>query len=83
MNTKSILKEIKFVIATLSSPTMYLYKKPGKYEYEFFKRINKALYTQDREVAKMLLNEYKQITNDNIDLVVIPVCIEYALVDES
>lgn len=83
MNTVPVLKEIKFVIATVTSPTMYLYKTPGEYKYRFYKRINKALYTKDREVAKMLLDEYKQITNDNIDLVVIPVCIEYALVDES
>ena len=83
MDTVPVLKEIKFVIATVASPTMYLYKTPGEYKYRFYKRINKALYTKDREVAQMLLNEYKHVTNDDIELVVVPVQISYDLVKEA
>lgn len=82
-NNYCVLKEVKFVIATLSSPTMYLYKKPGEYKYKFFKSVNKALFTTDRNIAQMLLNEYQQVTGDDIELVVIPVVISYNLIDES
>ena len=82
MDTIPTLKEIKFIIATVSSPTMYLYKQPGEYKYCFYKRINKALYTEDRSIAQMLLDEYKYVTNDDIELVVIPVQISYDLVKE-
>ena len=82
-NRLLVSREIKFVIATLSSPTMYLYKKPGEYEYKFYKSIGRALFTIEREVAQMLLDEYKQVTGDDIELVVLPVEIEYELVNES
>lgn len=86
MNMKDnylITREIKFVIATLSSPTMYMYKKPGEFQYKFYKDIRKALFTLERDVAQMLLDEYKFYTGDDIELVVIPVEISYALVNES
>ena len=82
-NRLLVSREIKFVIATLSSPTMYLYKKPGEYEYKFYKSISRAIFTVEREVAQMLLDEYKQVTGDDIELVVLPVEIEYELVNES
>ena len=78
-------KKRKYIIGALSSPTMFLYKKPGEYKYQFVKNIEKATKTLDRFDAEILLKEYYQATGDNpsiFEMVVVPVDITYELIEE-
>lgn len=85
METKFLEKKIrKFIIAALSSPTTYLYKKPGEYEYKFFKNIERATKFLERFDAEIFLKEYYEATgDDDLELIVIPVDISYELIKEE
>jgi hypothetical protein len=85
METRHLEKKIrKYVIATISSPTMYLYKKPATQEYHFFKDVEKSIKFLYREDAEETIKMYKRFTMDTeLDLVVLPVEIEYYLVQED
>ena len=85
MNTKFLEKRVrKYVIAALTSPTAYLYKKPGEYEYKFFKNIEKATKFLERFDAEIFLKEYYEATgDDNLELIVIPVDVSYELIKEE
>lgn len=78
-----IKKKRKYVIAVISSPIMYLYKRPGVYEYCFYKNIEKATKTIDRFDAEILLKEYYQVTQDHkLEMVIIPLDVTYELIEE-
>lgn len=80
-NIKSI---VKFIVATLSSPTMYLYKKPGEIEYTFVKDVEKATKTMHREDAEYIAHQYPYYTGDKeVELVVLPLLTEYSLIEEN
>lgn len=75
---------VKFIIATLSSPTMYLYKKPGEIEYTFVKDVEKATKTMHREDAEYIAHQYPYYTGDKeMELVVLPLLTEYSLIEEK
>ena len=75
---------IKFVIATLSSPTLFLYKRPGEIEYTFVKDIEKATKTMAREDAEYIAHQYPYYTGDKeMELVVLPLLVEYSLIEEN
>lgn len=66
---------IKYVIATLDTPTEYLITREGK---NFLTdNIIRATKTTSKNVAKDIANGI------NMDLVVIPVEISYSLIDET
>lgn len=79
----TIREVIKFVIATLSSPTTFLYKKPGELEFKFMKNIEKATKTMDREDAEYMIKQYHHVTGDDeFELVVLPLHVKYSLIEE-
>lgn len=79
-NIKSI---IKFIVATLSSPTMYLNKRPGENQFKFVKGIDGATKTMNKEDAEYIVHQYHYYTGDeDLELVVLPLIIEYSLVEE-
>ena len=82
-NRNFIEKEyFKYVIATLDNPTMYLrYLLDGK--YCFVDNIEAATKTLNRKLANDLKNYYYSDTNDDIDLVIVPIKITYELVEET
>ena len=83
INKYTIKRIIKFVIATLSSPTTYLYKKPGELEFKFMKDIEKATKTMKREDAEYIVKQYHYSTGDDgFELVVLPLLAEYSLIEE-
>lgn len=83
LNKHTIKRIIKFVIATLSSPTTYLYKKPGELEFKFMKDIEKATKTMNREDADYIVKQYHYSTGDDrFELVVLPLLTEYSLIEE-
>ena len=84
MEKKHTVKKIrKYVIATLSSPTLYLYKKPGEYNYSFSRNIETATKTLDCFDAEILLKEYFEATNDrDIEMVVLPLDVTFELIEE-
>lgn len=84
LNQHTIKTIVKFVIATLSSPTTYLYKKPGELEFKFMKDVEKSTKTMKREDAEYLIKQYYHVTQDyDFELVVLPLVIEYSLVEEN
>ena len=66
---------IKYVIATLDTPTEYLITREGK--NSLTDNIIRATKTTSKKVAKDIANGI------NMDLVVIPVEISYSLIDET
>ena len=83
LNKHTIKTIVKFVIATLSSPTTYLYKKPGELEFKFMKDVEKSTKTMKREDAEYIVKQYHYSTGDNgFELVVIPLLTEYSLIEE-
>lgn len=74
---------VKFVIATFSSPIMYIYKKPGENEFKFMKDVEKATKTLEREDAEYIIHQYHYNTGDDIDLVALPLMIEYSLIEQE
>lgn len=66
---------IKYVIATLDTPTEYLITREGK--NSLTDNIIRATKTTSKNVAKNIANGI------NMDLVVIPVEISYSLIDET
>jgi hypothetical protein len=66
---------IKYVIATLDTPTEYLITREGK--NSLTDNIIRATKTTSKNVAKDIANGI------NMDLVVIPVEISYSLIDET
>ena len=66
---------IKYVIATLDTPTEYLITREGK--NSLTDNIIRATKTISKNVAKDIANGI------NMDLVVIPVEISYSLIDET
>lgn len=85
METKHLEKRIrKYVIAALSSPTMYLYKKPGTQEYKFFKDIEKSIKFIDKEDAEDTIRMYQKNVGDvELELVILPLEIDYYLIEEN
>lgn len=82
-NDKFLEKEIqKYVIATLSNPTLYMKKVYQKTQYIFTKDIEAATKYMSKDVAAMMVEYYKKDTGDNMDLVIIPVSISYSLIKE-
>lgn len=74
----------KYIIATVTDPVTFLYKRPGKPEYNFFKDVEKSIKFVSRQDAQDTINMYKWHTSDNeLDLVVIPVDITYELIEEQ
>lgn len=83
MNKVSVKKENKYVIATLGNPTLYLMKIAGKNEYYFTDDIVVATKTTSRKIATDVLTYYYLDTgNEDVELVIIPLEINYSLVDE-
>ena len=71
----------KYIIATLSSPTQYLISQHwGK--WAFTDNIELATKTKTREVAKIVKANYHHDFGVDIDLVIIPVDIEYKMIKE-
>lgn len=66
---------IKYVIATLDTPTEYLITREGK--NSLTDNIIRATKTTSKNVAKDIANGI------NMDLVVIPVEISYSLINET
>lgn len=66
---------IKYVIATLDTPTEYLITREGK--NSLTDNIIRATKTTSKNVAKDIANGI------NMDLVVVPVEISYSLIDET
>lgn len=72
----------KYVISTLSSPTLYLRKTIGKNEYFFTEDIEGALKTMTSTIAEEVLQDYYRNTGLNTELVIVPVEITYELIEE-
>lgn len=71
----------KYVIATLSSPTQYLVSKHwGK--WAFTDNIEFATKTRTMKVAEIVKYNYYHDFGMDIELVILPVEIEYRLINE-
>ncbi len=75
---------VKYVIAALSYPRTYMYKKPGEQQYRFFKDIEKSTKFLDRQDAIDTIKMYQRFTGDNqLELVVIPLKVKYIMIEEK
>ena len=72
---------IRYVIATFDNPTTYLSRRDGK--YCFIDNFIECTKTPTRGIAESLKHYFYEDTGlTDIDLVVIPLKIEYKLVNE-
>lgn len=73
----------KYVIATLDQPTLYLKKTLAKNEYSFVEDIELATKTVSENVMKQILKYFYYDTNlTDLELVVIPITITYAIIGD-
>lgn len=71
----------KYVIATLSSPTQYLLSKHwGK--WAFTDNIEMATKTKTVNVAEMVKCNYYHDFGMDVDLIILPIEVEYRVVNE-
>lgn len=83
-NNKILEKSIvKYVIATLDTPTFYLHKALQRSDYNFTDNIEAATKCADKNIANTVVEYYRLETGDNTDLVVVPLEISYCLVNEQ
>ena len=73
---------LKYVLATLDTPTMYLRYLLNR-QYCFVNDIEVATKTLKYKLANDLKHYYYSDTNDDTDLVIVPVKITYELVKET
>lgn len=85
MDAEKILeKQVqKYVIATLSNPTLYLKKIYQRKQYVFTDDIEMATKTMSKDVADIIIEYYHSDTGDTMELVVVPVEVTYNLIKES
>jgi len=76
-------KIIKYVIATLDNPTLYLKKIPTKKEYYFVEDIEVASKTLSKNLANSILQYYYSDTGLDTELVVVPIEITYEIIDDT
>ncbi len=76
-------KIIKYVIATLDNPTLYLKKIPAKKEYYFVEDIEVASKTLSKNLANSILQYYYSDTGLDTELVVVPIEITYEIIDDT
>lgn len=74
----------KYVIASIDAEgkTVYL-RSLHDHKWEIVTNIELATKTYDRDIANMVLMNYMEDFQTNTKFVVIPLTIEYYLVDES
>lgn len=74
----------KYVIASIDAggKTVYL-RSLHDHKWEIVTNIELATKTYDRDIADMVLSNYMEDFQTNTEFVVIPLTIEYYLVDES
>lgn len=73
-------KNKKYVIATLENPTRYL-KSLTKGRYAFTEDIEIATKTLSAKIANMVLNDYYRDYGRDIEMVVVPIEIEFWFTD--
>jgi len=74
----------KYVIATLSSPTMYLHKTLGEAKYTFIKDIEGATKTEKLKAAKWVQRNYYHDTHDyDMQTIILPLDVTYELIEED
>lgn len=72
----------RYVIATLDNPTQYLISEHfGK--YSFTENIKIASKTVSKSIAEGIVNDFYSQVNADIDLVVVPIKIEYTIIEED
>lgn len=76
-------KIIKYVIATLGNPTLYLKKKWGSPEYSFVEDIEIATKGIKKSVMEEVLKYYYIETRLNTELVIVPIEITYEIINEE
>lgn len=76
-------KIIKYVIATLGNPTLYLKKKWGSPEYSFVEDIEIATKGVKKSVMEEVLKYYYIETGLDTELVIVPIEITYEIIDEE
>ena len=80
MEIKEVLN--RYVIATFDNPTTYLCRYKNR--YVFVENLAVATKTMDRETANDLKEYFYHDTGlRDIELVILPLKIEYKLIDES
>lgn len=74
----------KYVIASIDAEgkTVYL-RSLHDHKWEIVTNIELATKTYDRDIADMVLMNYMEDFQTNTEFVIIPLTIEYYLVDES
>lgn len=72
----------KYVIATLSSPTTYLVSRHWGNWY-FSDDIGIATKAMTKKVAEMIRSNYYYDFGADVELIIVPVEIEYRLINES
>ena len=70
-----------YIVATLTLPTEYIHVLGGK-KYKMSTKLSGATKIANRETAYDLISYYRSSTGDMQDLVVVPLEVEYKLIDE-
>lgn len=81
MEKYTILYKRKYVIATLSSPTQYLLSRHWG-NWSFTDNIEAATKAMSKKVANMILNNYYHDFGMDVELAILPIEIEYRIIDE-
>lgn len=76
-------KDRKYVIATITKPTMYLKKELGKCEYSFVEDISIATKAMKEIVMEQVLNYFRIDTGLDTDLIIVPIDITYEIIEET
>lgn len=77
-----IEERLRYVIASLDDPTMYV-KVWGNKKYSLVDSLVPATKYADRGLANEMIGYYRESTGDMRELVVLPVMITYDLIDET
>lgn len=76
-------KIIKYVIATLDNPTLYLKKTWGTTEYCFVEDIEIATKGVKKHVMEQVLKYYYFDTGLDTELVIVPIEITYKIIENE
>ena len=72
----------RYVCASLDNTTHYI-TALGNKQYMLSDKLSRGSKLEQRSAAKLLIDIYRKVTDDQRDFVVIPVDVTYSLIDES
>lgn len=84
INKLLVQSKIRYVVATLDEPTLYITKNMLQGQYLLTADVSRATKAVNKSIALDLLGQYKIKTEDVVsEFVVLPVKISYELINES